>query len=105
MSNDKLKKKIVDIVNKWHSFQKRDANGNTIWQENDTEKLAITLIASEIGDVKELKVELRDKIDYIYELDEIIQYYRHRAEIAENALKEFAVTNQVTKQKKRSIKS
>ena len=65
MSNDELKKKIVAIVNEWHWFQKRDANGNTIWQANDTEKLATTLISAGIGDVKEAE---------------------HRAEVAEFAL-------------------
>lgn len=65
MNNDKLKKKIVDIVNEWHWFQKRDANGNTIWQANDTEKLADALIAAVIDDAKE---------------------YKHRAEVAERAL-------------------
>ena len=66
MNNYELKKKIVDIVNEWHWFQKRDANGNTIWQANDTEKLADALIAAVIDDAKE---------------------YKHRAEVAERALK------------------
>ena len=34
----------------------------------------------------ELKIELRDKVDYIHEQDEIITDYKHRAEVAERAL-------------------
>lgn len=34
----------------------------------------------------ELKVELRDKVDYIHEQDEVIKDYKHRAEVAERAL-------------------
>ena len=33
-----------------------------------------------------LKVELRDKVDYIYNQDEVIKDYKHRAEVAEKAL-------------------
>ena len=35
----------------------------------------------------ELKVELRDKVDYIHEQDEVIKDYKHRAEVAERALR------------------
>ena len=33
----------------------------------------------------ELKVELRSKVDYIHEQDEIIKDYKHRTEVAEKA--------------------
>ena len=33
-----------------------------------------------------LKVELRDKVDYIHEQSEVIKDYKHRAEVAERAL-------------------
>lgn len=33
-----------------------------------------------------LKVELRDRVDYIHEQDEVIKDYKHRAEVAEMAL-------------------
>ena len=33
-----------------------------------------------------LKVELRDRVDYIHEQDEVIKDYKHRAEVAERAL-------------------
>lgn len=35
----------------------------------------------------ELKVQLRDRVDYIHEQDEVIKDYKHRAEVAERALK------------------
>lgn len=53
MTKEELKKKIVEIINGWHKFQKRDAHGNTIWQTNDAEKLANAFISAGIGDVKE----------------------------------------------------
>lgn len=34
----------------------------------------------------ELKVQLRDRVDYIHEQDEVIKDYKHRAEVAEKAL-------------------
>lgn len=48
----------------------------------------------ETGNVKgleyihRLKNELRSKVDYIHEQDEIIDDYKHRAEVAERALKD-----------------
>ena len=39
----------------------------------------------------ELKVELRDKVDYIHEQDEVIKDYKHRAKVAERAL-QYAVS-------------
>ena len=38
----------------------------------------------------ELKVELRDKVDYVHEQYGAIKDYKHRAEVAERALKNFA---------------
>ena len=35
---------------------------------------------------KELKDELRSKVEYIHEQDEVIKGYKHRAEVAERAL-------------------
>lgn len=34
----------------------------------------------------ELKIELRDKVDYIHEQDDVIKDYKHRAEVAKKAL-------------------
>ena len=105
MSNEELKKKICDIIAPYVSAY------------GDDERIADALIAAGIGDVKrhrvfvskdgkevkqfysgeevenivkernELKVELRDKVDYIHEQDEVIKEYKHRAEVAEKALK------------------
>lgn len=36
---------------------------------------------------KELKDELRSKVEYIQEQDEVIKEYKHRAQVAENELK------------------
>ena len=36
--------------------------------------------------IQRLKNELRSKVDYIHEQDEIIDDYKHRAEVAERAL-------------------
>lgn len=38
--------------------------------------------------IHRLKNELRSKVDYIHEQDEIIDDYKHRAEVAERALKD-----------------
>lgn len=89
MTKEELKKKIVEVVNQWHMFQNRDINGHTIWLTNDSEKLADALIDAGIGDVKELnsiKTELRQKVDYINELWEVKEDYKHRAAKAERAL-------------------
>lgn len=136
MTNDELKKKIVEIII------------NAIWKdaeadydstdETEAGSIADALIAAGIGDVselkkhrvvvekslipeddnayvlpnipptvkqlysgeevekivkerKELKDELRSKVEYIHEQDEVIKEYKHRAEVAEMALRKFAV--------------
>lgn len=38
--------------------------------------------------IHRLKNELRSKVEYIHEQDEIIDGYKHRAEVAERALKD-----------------
>ena len=38
--------------------------------------------------IQRLKNELRSKVDYIHEQDEIIDDYKHRAKVAERALKD-----------------
>lgn len=46
------------------------------------------LISAGIGDVSEyerLKTELRSKVDYIHELWDVKEEYKHRAEVAEKA--------------------
>lgn len=55
------------------------------------EAIADSLIANGYGNVAELKVELRSKVDYIHELWEVKEDYKHRAENAERAVREFSV--------------
>lgn len=47
---------------------------------------ADALIEAGFGNVKELRIELRSKVDYIHEQDDVIGHYKHRAEVAERAL-------------------
>lgn len=63
MKEQELNKKIVDIINQWHMFQRQDSHGNTIWLENDAEKLAKSLVSAGIGDISEWKyrVEFTEK--------------------------------------------
>lgn len=114
MDNEELKKKIVSIV------RGAMLEADELPFIETTDNIADALIAAGIGDVKrhrvfvskdgkevkqfysgeevenivkernELKVELRDKVDYIHEQDEVIKEYKHRAEVAERALKKFA---------------
>ena len=104
MTNEELKKKICDIIVPYVSAY------------GDDERIADALIAAGIGDVKrhrvfvskdgkevkqfysgeevenilkerkELKDELRSKVEYIHEQDEVIKEYKHRAARAERAL-------------------
>lgn len=47
------------------------------------EILADKLIEAGFGYIKDLKTELRSKVDYIHEQDDVIKDYKHRAEVAE----------------------
>ena len=40
-----------------------------------------------VKECKKLKDELRSKVEYIHEQDEVVKEYKHRAEVAERALK------------------
>ena len=109
MTNDELKKKIVEILCKvWIEPVPCTA-------ERKFEHVTDALIAAGIGDLKEhrifagkdgsikqlysgeevekivkerkeLKDELRSKVEYIHEQDEVIKEYKHRAARAERAL-------------------
>lgn len=46
---------------------------------------ADALIEAGFGNEKELRIELRSKVDYIHEQDDIIGHYKHRAEVVERA--------------------
>ena len=104
MTNEELKKKICDIIAPYVSAY------------GDDERIADALIAAGIGDLKEhrifagkdgsikqlysgeevekivkerkeLKDELRSKVEYIHEQDEVIKEYKHRAAKAKWGLK------------------
>lgn len=114
MTNEELKKKIVDIAlhAEWMDMF-GDHNSIGKYAAN---AIADALIAAGIGDVKrhrvfvskdgkevkqfysgeevdkmakerkELKDELRSKVEYIHEQDEVVKEYKHRAARAERAL-------------------
>ena len=111
MTNEELKKKIESIIRN----AKRDF-AYCVPEEWAVKVLADALIASGIGDLKEhrifagkdgsikqlyseeevekivkerkeLKDELRSKVEYIHEQDEVVKEYKHRAQVAENELK------------------
>lgn len=116
MTNDELKKKIVEILDNNIRWQPYYYISRGIVYEDDLKNIADALIAAGIGDVKthrvfvskdgkevkqlysgeevekivkerkELKDELRSKVEYIHEQDEVIKEYKHRAEVAERAL-------------------
>ena len=113
MTNDEWKKKITEILEETEYEWTEEKNGYILQIFYD--KLAAALIAAGIGDLKEhrifagkdgsikqlysgeevekivkerkeLKDELRSKVEYIQEQDEVIKEYKHRAEVAERAL-------------------
>ncbi len=107
MNNDELKKKIMEILHR--DFITREVTPVYVGEDgkekimpqklcdvfnNLTEQALIpyfadALIAAGIGDVKEaerLKIELKQKVEYIHELWEAKEDYKHRAEVAERAL-------------------
>lgn len=116
MTEQEVKDKIKNLLSDNMRWQPYYAIMRGIVYEQDLDKLADALIAAGIGDVKrhrvfvskdgkevkqfysgeevenilkernELKVELRDKVDYIHEQDEVIKEYKHRAQVAERAL-------------------
>ena len=90
MNNDELTKKIVDILLgvEWEGClgNKYGISGG----KSAANAIADALIAAGIGDVKEaerLKIELKQKVEYIHELWEAKEDYKHRAEVAEKQTK------------------
>lgn len=93
MNNDELKKKIADII--YHTGCTGACCECDYSKHSDADTYckamlkASALIAAGIGDVKEaerLKIELKQKVEYIHELWEAKEDYKHRAEVAERAL-------------------
>lgn len=110
MNNEELKKKILVIV------RGAMLEADELPFIETTDNIADALIAAGIGDLKEhrifagkdgsikqlysgeevekivkerkeLKDELRSKVEYIHEQDEVVKEYKHRAEVAERALR------------------
>ena len=87
MTEQELRKKIVEIV--IDSIWKDAEADYDSTDESAARTIADALIAAGIGDVSEyerLKIELRSKVDYIHELWDVKEDYKHRAEVAEKAL-------------------
>ena len=59
-------------------FAGKDGSIKQLYSGEEVEKMA--------KERKELKDELRSKVEYIHEQDEVIKEYKHRAEVAERAL-------------------
>lgn len=104
MTEKELREKIIKALKHggdlFHEYFMRSLNdakeiGKTHFGSKDCDKsmydfFADALIADGIGDVSEygrLKTELRSKVDYIHELWDVKEDYKHRAEVAEKALK------------------
>lgn len=87
MANEELKKKIVVILSKVVLFE--DADSWSGLNRRTAELLADALIAAGIGDMSEynnLKIELHQKVEYIHELWDVKEDYKHRAILSERAL-------------------
>lgn len=59
-------------------FAGKDGSIKQLYSGEEVEKI--------VKERKELKDELRSKVEYIHEQDEVIKEYKHRAEVAERAL-------------------
>ena len=117
MTEQETREKIFNIIREFNVKKRRYS---THTEPSDDDELADALIAAGIGDLKEhrifsgkdgsikqlysveevekivkerkeLKDELRSKVEYIHEQDEVIKEYKHRAEVAERALKSEAM--------------
>ena len=60
-------------------FAGKDGSIKQLYSGEEVEKMA--------KERKELKDELRSKVEYIHEQDEVVKEYKHRAQVAENELK------------------
>ena len=60
-------------------FAGKDGSIKQLYSGEEVEKI--------VKERKELKDELRSKVEYIHEQDEVIKEYKHRAQVAENELK------------------
>lgn len=60
-------------------FAGKDGSIKQLYSGEEVEKI--------VKERKELKDELRSKVEYIHEQDEVVKEYKHRAQVAENELK------------------
>lgn len=107
MTEQELRSKIARIIakhlckNRYSHFQLYGDSANCYSRENFAECEAVCnavdeLIAAGIGDVSEyerLKTELRSKVDYIHELWDVKEDYKHRAEVWKQATKDMIDTD------------
>lgn len=85
MTDKEKLKEIIETALGFHDYYK------VVVTENDIDRIADKLIENGYGNVAEIKVELRSKVDYIHELWEVKEDYKNRAEVAERAVREFSV--------------
>ena len=87
MTELELHEKLTDILQM--KLQELPLKPLGIIYKEAAEYLAVALIAEGIGDVSEyerLKTELRSKVDYIHELWDVKEDYKHRLRLTERAL-------------------
>ena len=77
MTEKEKLKEIIETALGFHDYYK------VVVTEKDIDSLADKLIENGYGNVAELKVELRSKVDYIHELWEVKEDYKRKAETAE----------------------
>ena len=75
---DALIKAGIGDLKEHRIFAGKDGSIKQLYSGEEVEKMA--------KERKELKDELRSKVEYIHEQDEVIKEYKHRAEIVERAL-------------------
>lgn len=80
MTDKEKLKEIIETELGFHDYYK------VVVTENDIDRLVNKLIENGYGNVAEIKVELRSKVDYIYELWDVKEDYKRRAEIAETVI-------------------
>lgn len=73
----------IGDVKEHRIFAGKDGSIKQLYSGEEVEKI--------VKERKELKDELRSKVEYIHEQDEVIKEYKHRAEVAERALENACV--------------
>lgn len=77
--------KIIEVIDEWanKAVKANKFDGASVYNPHNAAELADKLIEAGFGYVKDLKAELRSKVDYIHAQDEVIKDYKHRAGVAE----------------------